>query len=71
MYASLNDLGPLNEMRWMEYVARLIEARNKCGILDEIIKGKRHLENLDVEDDVLTDFKEIRCSGFGLDSSAS
>jgi hypothetical protein len=55
----------------MEYVARLIEARNKCGILDEIIKGKRHLENLDVEDDVLTDFKEIRCSGFGLDSSAS
>jgi len=48
-------------MRWMGYVARLIEARNKCGILDGIINGKSHLENLDVEEDVLMDFKEIRC----------
>jgi len=61
LYASLNDLGPLNEMRWVVYVARLVEARNKCVILDEIINGKRHLENLDVKDDVLEDFKEIRC----------
>lgn len=61
MYASLNDLGPLNEMRWVGYVARLVEERNKCGILEGKINGKRHLENLDVEDDVLTDFKEIRC----------
>jgi hypothetical protein len=61
LYASLNDLGPLYEMRWVGYVARLVEARNKCGILDGIINVKRHLENLDVEDDVLADFKEIRC----------
>lgn len=61
MYASLYDLGPLNEMRWVGYVARLVEVRNKCGILDGIINGKCHLENVDVEDDVLTDFKGIRC----------
>jgi len=48
-------------MRWVGYVACLVEARNKCGILDGIINGKRHLENLDVEGDVLKDFKEIRC----------
>ena len=48
-------------MRWVGYVARLVEERNKCGILEGKINGKRHLENLDVEDDVLTDFKEIRC----------
>jgi len=61
LYASLNNLGPLNEMRWVGYVACMAEARNKCGILDGIINGKRHLENLDVEGDVLKDFKEIRC----------
>jgi hypothetical protein len=48
-------------MRWVGYVARLVEVRNKCGILDGIINGKCHLENVDVEDDVLTDFKGIRC----------
>jgi hypothetical protein len=48
-------------MRWVGYVACLVEARNKCGILDGIINVKRHLQNPDVEDDVLTDFKEIRC----------
>jgi len=48
-------------MRWVGYVARLVEGRNKCGILDGIINGKRHLENLDVEDYILTHFKGIRC----------
>jgi hypothetical protein len=48
-------------MRWVGYVARLVESRNEGGILDGIINGKCHLENLDVEDDILTDFKEIRC----------
>jgi hypothetical protein len=48
-------------MRWVEYVARLVEARNKCGILDGIIIGKCHLENPVVEDDILMDLKEIRC----------
>lgn len=48
-------------MKLVEYLVRLVEARNKCGILDGIIKGKRHLEQVDVENDVLTELKEIRC----------
>jgi hypothetical protein len=48
-------------MRLVGYVARLVEARNKYGILDGIIKGKRHLEHLDVENGVLTELKGVRC----------
>jgi aminoglycoside/choline kinase family phosphotransferase len=48
-------------MKLVGYFARLVEARNKCGVLDGIIKGKRHLEHVDVETDVLTELKEVRC----------
>jgi hypothetical protein len=48
-------------MRWAGYVTRSVQTRNLCNIFVGIVKGKHHLQNLNVEGDVRTAVKEIVC----------